>query len=75
LLRPLHALFNLSRTWFANTFRDSKFVLEIQDKETGQLFGKGVIMDVISLTLGVITPNAERRTPMDTDGVLSPLVS
>lgn len=46
------ALFNLSRTWFVNTFRDSKAVLEIQDKEAGQLFGKGVVMGVVPLTLG-----------------------
>ena len=45
-------IFNSARSWFATTFRDSKAVLEVQDKEAGQLMGKGVVMDVIKGTLG-----------------------
>lgn len=36
-------LFVKARHWFTNTFRDSKEVLEINDKETGELSGKGII--------------------------------
>lgn len=46
------AIFSASRAWFATTFRDSKAVLEVQDKDTGQLMGKGVTMNAIKGTLG-----------------------
>ena len=34
-------LYNAARDWFAITFKSSKSVLEIEDKEQGKLFGKG----------------------------------
>jgi hypothetical protein len=34
-------IFNLVRTWFASTFKDSKAVIEISDKDAGQITGKG----------------------------------
>lgn len=36
-------LFQRGRLWFASTFGDSKAVFEIQDKETGELVGKGIV--------------------------------
>jgi hypothetical protein len=35
-------LFSSGRSWFNNSFRDSKEVLQIQDKESGELSGKGL---------------------------------
>lgn len=40
------------RSWFAKTFRDSKAVLEVQDKEAGQLIGKGIVAKVFPLGFG-----------------------
>jgi hypothetical protein len=34
-------LFQRARVWFAENFKDSKSVLQISDKETGELFAKG----------------------------------
>lgn len=36
-------LFNRARIWFSQTFNNSKAVLDIQDKEAGQLIGNGTI--------------------------------
>lgn len=36
-------LFTRARTWVNESFRSSKAVLEIVDKETGELSGKGII--------------------------------
>lgn len=36
-------LYQRGRLWFASTFGDSKAVFEIQDKETGELVGKGIV--------------------------------
>lgn len=35
-------LFNTARRWFANNFGDSKSVLEVSDKATGEMLGKGL---------------------------------
>lgn len=35
-------LFNRARSWFNTTFKSSKDVLNISDKETGELAGKGL---------------------------------
>jgi hypothetical protein len=37
-------LFQRGRVWFADMFKDSKSVIQISDKETGELFGKGILM-------------------------------
>jgi hypothetical protein len=34
-------LFIRARSWFTSAFKDSKAVLEVQDKESGELIGKG----------------------------------
>lgn len=34
-------LYNVSKLWLANTFRDSKSVIEIDNKELGSIVGKG----------------------------------
>ncbi len=34
--------------WFASTFNDSKAVLEVQDKESGTVMGKGVVPDGVT---------------------------
>lgn len=34
-------LYNRAKLWFANTFKDSKSVIQIDNKEDGQLLGKG----------------------------------
>ena len=36
-----HILFERARGWFVATFKDSKSVLEVSDKESGELKGKG----------------------------------
>ncbi|HNW89863.1 MAG TPA: DUF4468 domain-containing protein [Bacteroidales bacterium] len=36
-----NALYSAAQSWFAESFKDSKNVLEISDKEAGKLFGKG----------------------------------
>ena len=36
-------LFDRARSWFADAFKDSKNVLEINDKESGELKGKGTM--------------------------------
>jgi len=47
-------LFQRARDWFNNTFRNSKEVLQIQDKETGEISGKGIFSSYVKhSTLGV----------------------
>ncbi len=46
------AIYTAARAWFAHTFRDSKSVLEVQDKDAGQLIGKGYIPKVLDWGLG-----------------------
>jgi hypothetical protein len=66
-------IFTAARAWFAKAFRDSKAVLEVQDKETGQLMGKGVTMNAIGGTLGggirvlitIDTKDGKYRTTME----------
>jgi hypothetical protein len=36
-------LFSRARIWFEKTFKDSKAVISINDKETGELAGKGIM--------------------------------
>lgn len=36
-------LFERGRIWFANTFKDSKEVLQVNDKENGELIGRGAM--------------------------------
>ncbi|HOY32118.1 MAG TPA: DUF4468 domain-containing protein [Bacteroidales bacterium] len=36
-------LYSTAQSWFAKNFNDSKNVLEITDKESGKLFGKGKV--------------------------------
>ena len=38
---PAKVLFERARAWFVSSFHDSKNVLEINDKESGELSGKG----------------------------------
>jgi hypothetical protein len=38
-------------TWFSRTFKSSKSVLELQDKEAGKLIGKGVIPVIIKVPI------------------------
>ena len=35
-------LFTLAQTWFANTFKNSKSVLQVNDRQSMKLIGKGV---------------------------------
>ena len=35
-------IYNAAKVWLAETFKDSKSVLQIDDKETGELLGKGL---------------------------------
>ncbi len=37
-------LYVKASTWFSKTFKDSKSVLEVQDKESGKLVGKGMLI-------------------------------
>ncbi len=37
-------LFSLAQTWFANTFKDSKSVLQVNDRQSLKLIGKGVVL-------------------------------
>ena len=47
-------LFQRARDWFNNTFRNSKEVLQIQDKETCEISGKGIFSSYVKhSTLGV----------------------
>lgn len=47
-------LYVKARDWFNNTFKDSKEVLQIADKETGEISGKGIFYGYIKhSTLGV----------------------
>lgn len=47
-------LFLRARDWFNNTFRDSKEVLQIQDKESGEISGRGIFSTYVRhSTLGV----------------------
>ena len=34
-------VYNSAKLWFAEIFKDSKYVLELQDKDLGELMGKG----------------------------------
>ena len=36
-------LYNRALTWIAENYKDSKSVLEVQDKEAGELIGKGAL--------------------------------
>lgn len=42
--RTKNELFDAARTWYNVSFKDSKEVLQIIDKETGELSGKGIII-------------------------------
>lgn len=44
---PKDELFMRARQWFSNSFNDSKSVLEISDKESGELQGKGNIKMIL----------------------------
>lgn len=41
IIAPSNELFNRAKIWFGNAFRDSKEVIQIEDKENGLLMGKG----------------------------------
>jgi hypothetical protein len=37
-------LFSIAQTWFANSFKDSKSVLQVNDRQSMKLIGKGVAL-------------------------------
>lgn len=50
-------LFTRARSWLVNYFKDNRDVLQVQDKESGELIGKGsVVRSVPVKTLFVTTP-------------------
>lgn len=50
-------LHNRAKVWFINSFRDSKEVIQLDDKENGILIGKGNSIITYSATLVTMTEN------------------
>lgn len=46
-------LYNRARTWFAKTYGSAKSVIQMDDKEAGEIVGKGLVETWMSLGLGV----------------------
>jgi hypothetical protein len=45
-------IYTAVQVWFANTFKDSKYVLKVEDKEAGKLVGRGSILYIPFLYYG-----------------------
>mgnify|MGYP003545391179 CR=1 FL=1 len=45
-------MFERARVWFATSFKDSKEVLQVSDKENGELIGRGVIPFISNVFVG-----------------------
>lgn len=41
-------LFSMSKEWFVNTFKSGKAVIELEDKESGTMIGKGIYQDDVT---------------------------
>lgn len=44
-------LYQRARSWFNDAFKSSKDVIQIQDKETGEIAGKGIIKSSITVRM------------------------
>jgi hypothetical protein len=48
-------LYTKARAWFATAFKDSKSVIQMDDKESGKLIGKGIVLGNIRDALNITT--------------------
>lgn len=44
-------LFIAARKWFANTYKSANDVIQMQDKEAGEIVGKGIVMTIYKIPL------------------------
>lgn len=65
-----YQLFDRARTWFADYYKNSKALLQISDRESGELMGK----PIISTTYNYRYFGADHKTPLDINATIRVVV-